>query len=173
MTTNERNTATLLHLSALAQYLFPLANYIIPTVIWSSKKENSPFIDQTGRRVMNFQLSILVYMFLLGIVGVFLVLGALINHGGEFTIDCDEIHIGNFMAQEWTAWFVTGIVSFVLLGILKFAEFVLIIYGAVKASNGLLYSYPLSIPFFKVGSIKEDEKMESSDASNLENHHQS
>ena len=69
MTTNERNTATLLHLSALTQYLFPLANYIIPTVIWSSKKENSPFIDQTGRRVMNFQLSILVYMFLLGIVG--------------------------------------------------------------------------------------------------------
>jgi hypothetical protein len=61
----------------------------------------------------------------------------------------------------------------VLLGILKLAEFVLIIYGAVKASNGLLYSYPLSIPFFKVDSIKEDEKMESSDETNLENHHQS
>lgn len=173
MTTNERNTATLLHLSALTQYLFPLANYIIPTVIWSSKKENSPFIDQTGRRVINFQLSILVYMFLLGIVGVFLVLGALINHGGEFTIDSDEIHIGQLMTQEWTSWFVVGIFSFVLLGILKMAEFVLIIYGAVKASNGLLYSYPLSIPFFKVGSITAEEKNESSYESNVENHHQS
>jgi len=32
---------------------------------------------------------------------------------------------------------------------LKVIEFILIIYGAVKASNGENYKYPLSISFFK------------------------
>jgi len=37
----------------------------------------------------------------------------------------------------------------VLFIFLKIFEFILIIYAAVKASNGERYKYPLTIPFFK------------------------
>ncbi|MFM2231097.1 MAG: hypothetical protein RL607_2355 [Bacteroidota bacterium] len=170
MESNERNTATLLHLSALTQYVFPLANYIVPTLIWSSKKENSIFIDQSGRRVLNFQLSMFLYTMVLGMTGLVLLISALLHHGGEFTIDSESVHFGQFMHQEWTSWFVIGIAALVILAILKTAEFVLIIYGAVKASNGILYTYPLSIPFFKLNTVPTIITESTVNESTTENH---
>ncbi len=42
-----------------------------------------------------------------------------------------------------------GITAVVLFGLLKFVEFFLVIYASIKASNGELYKYPLTIPFIK------------------------
>ena len=53
-TTNNKNIATVLHLSALTQYIIPFGNYIFPIVIWSSKKDESEFVDFSGKQVLNF-----------------------------------------------------------------------------------------------------------------------
>jgi uncharacterized Tic20 family protein len=37
----------------------------------------------------------------------------------------------------------------VLFGLLKVAEFFLIIYASIKTSNGEKYNYPITIPFIK------------------------
>ena len=58
---NEKNTATFIHLSSLLQYIIPFGNYIFPIVIWSAKKEESEFVDYNGKQVLNFQLSIFTY----------------------------------------------------------------------------------------------------------------
>ena len=151
-TTNDKNIATVLHLSTLTQYIIPFGNYILPIVIWSSKKDESEFINDNGKRVMNFQLSIFVYMVLLAIIAVPILLFTIFNnipfealiHDGAGLSDNFELHFNNI-----TGIAVVGIIAAFLFGALKVIEFILIIIGAVKAANGESYKYPLSIPFFK------------------------
>ena len=61
---------------------------------------------------------------------------------------------GDFMRNHFSVENITGIavvaiVAIVIFISLKVAEFFLIIYAAVKASNGEQYKYPLTIPFLK------------------------
>ena len=58
---NERTISSLTHLSALTQYFLPFGNFICPIIIWSSKKNDSEFIDYNGKQILNFQLSIFAY----------------------------------------------------------------------------------------------------------------
>ena len=67
---NERNISTLVHLSTLTQYFIPLGNYIFPIILWSAKKNDSEFIDYNGKQVLNFQLSMLLYSLILGVIAV-------------------------------------------------------------------------------------------------------
>lgn len=74
----------LCHLSALAvlfnglTVVVPIFNILGPLVIWLLKKNESPFIDEQGKRAVNFQISVsiawlvcLPLIFL--VVGVFLI----------------------------------------------------------------------------------------------------
>jgi uncharacterized Tic20 family protein len=60
---NERQWATGCHLSALAGYAFPPAIVIAPLVLWLIKREDGAFIDEQGKEALNFQISILIYIF--------------------------------------------------------------------------------------------------------------
>ena len=60
---NERQWAMGCHLSALAGYVFPPAVVIAPLVLWLLKREDGAFIDDQGREALNFQVSILIYIF--------------------------------------------------------------------------------------------------------------
>lgn len=137
---NEKTTAALLHLSAFAKYLIPFAGIVAPLIIWQTKKHQSDYIDATGKSVINFHLSILVYSFIIAIIIAILFLGNIINYieleraGGEI-IPVNLITI--------------GIVSLIFLGIWTIIEFILIIVGSVKANEGVIYRYPLTISFIK------------------------
>ncbi len=150
-TTNEKNLATFTHLSTLSQYCIPFGNYIFPILIWSSKKDSSEFIDYHGKQVLNFQLSMLLYTLLLAMISIpifiFTVfnnipLNAVVNNHHDFVIN--HLNIENI-----TGVLAIGITAVLLLIGLKVAEFFLIIYASVKASNGEKYKYPLTIPFIK------------------------
>ena len=69
-TSNEKNTATLLQLSLLSQYLIPFGNFIFPLLIWSSKKNESKFVDTHGKQALNFQLSMLLYSLIALIIAI-------------------------------------------------------------------------------------------------------
>lgn len=65
-----------IHLSGLCHYLVPIpgAAIVAPLVLWSMKKEESPFVDENGKEAVNFQISILIY-FLLAAVLCFVLVG--------------------------------------------------------------------------------------------------
>lgn len=44
-----KNTSTIIQLSALTQYFIPLGNLIFPALLWSLKKNESEFVDYNGK----------------------------------------------------------------------------------------------------------------------------
>lgn len=148
-TITEKNTATLMQLSAMSQYFFPLGNFIFPTLIWSMKKKESAFVDANGKQLINFQLSLLVYSLTLVIITIPILLYSIFNNI-DFTLvnDCEWI-VEKFSAGEITGIVMVAIVATLLWGAMKVLEFFLLIYAAVRNSNGEVYKYPLTINFIK------------------------
>ena len=148
-TTSSKNTSVLLQLSALSQYIFPLGNFIFPTLIWSIKKHESKFVDENGKQAINFQLSLLMYSLVLGIIALPIFIYTLFSD-----VSFKMVNDGDWVLEELSAGRITGLViigavaAFIFL-LLKVAEFFLIIHAAVKNSNGENYKYPLTINFIK------------------------
>ncbi len=69
-TLTERNTSAFIHLSIFSQYFFPLGNYLFPIIIWTTKKDQSQFVDQNGKQALNFQLSILMYTLIFALIAI-------------------------------------------------------------------------------------------------------
>jgi hypothetical protein len=149
-TTSENNMATFIHLSTLSQYFIPFGNYIFPILIWSSKKDDSEFIDYNGKQVLNFQLSILLYSLVLAMIAIPILIFTIFNTISFYSI----INEHDFILNHLNIGKITGTVIVALIAILSFiglkvGEFFLIIYAAVKTSNGEKYNYPLTINFIK------------------------
>ena len=149
-TATEKTFATATHLGALTQYFIPFGNFLFPIIIWSSKKNQSEYIDFHGKQIINFQLSILLYSIIMGVVAIPIFIYTFFknipfvefinNHHYKLT----ELNIG-----EDTGFITTALITAFLFVCLKIAEFFLIINGAIKASNGEKYEYPLTIHFIK------------------------
>jgi len=58
---SERNWAMFCHLSTFSSFIIPFGGIIGPLIFWSTKKNESVFIDRNGKSALNFQLSILLY----------------------------------------------------------------------------------------------------------------
>jgi len=76
-TRDARKWAMFVHLAGLAwmTWLLPLIGGVVAVLIlWQIKKDDHPFIDENGRRAINFQLSMLIYTVALAItvIGIFL-----------------------------------------------------------------------------------------------------
>lgn len=79
-TGDDHTWALVLHLSALLHLLgatFPGANIVGPLVIWLIKKPQSPYLDEVGKRVLNFQISWAIYFAVLWLL-VFALIGFLL-----------------------------------------------------------------------------------------------
>ena len=70
----ERQWAMFTHLAGLGGFLIPLGSIAGPLVLWLLRKDRSEMIDQHGREVLNFQISILIY-FTCAVVMAFFVIG--------------------------------------------------------------------------------------------------
>ncbi len=154
ITSNERTISSLTHLSVLTQYFIPFGNFIFPIVIWSSKKNDSEFIDYNGKQTLNFQLSIFMYSLLLLLISIPLLIYGFVNSLTVYphfngNIDFDNLDFHSISHEKITGIILVAIMGIVIFGFLKIIEFILIIIAAVKASNGEYYKYPLTIPFIK------------------------
>lgn len=74
LTETERNWAMLCHLSAFAGFFFPFGAIIGPLICWLTRKDESAWIYVNGKNALNFQLSMLLYIFL-AIPLIFIILG--------------------------------------------------------------------------------------------------
>ena len=60
---NERIYATWMHIAGLSMYIgVPFGHVLVPLILWALKHKESYYIDQQGRDVLNFQLTISFYM---------------------------------------------------------------------------------------------------------------
>ena len=149
-TTTTKNTAALIHLSTLTQYLIPFGNYIFPIVIWSSTKDKSEYINVQGKNAINFQLSLFLYSMVLGLIA-FPILFMTVLKNVSFTtlFNDNEWILSDLNFANLTGIVVVALTAAVCFFTLKVVEFFLIIYASVKSSNGEDFQYPLTIPFIK------------------------
>lgn len=112
MDKNTNTWAMILHLSVFAGYVIPFAGLVAPILIWQLKKEELPGIDDHGKVVANFLISMLIY-------------------GSVCTI---------------LVFVLIGIPLLVVLGIIGV---VFPIIGAIKASNGVVWPYPMMLKIMK------------------------
>jgi uncharacterized Tic20 family protein len=78
-----RTYGMLCHLLAFAGFFVPFGNIIGPLVMWLVKKDEMPFVDDQGKEVLNFQISMTIYTFValllcLILIGIPLLLALLI-----------------------------------------------------------------------------------------------
>ena len=119
-TSTEKNWAMVSHLSSFLGYLLFVGHFAGPLAVLLIKKDESSFIAHHAKESLNFSLSWLIYMGITGAVCFIL----------SFVL------IGILMA-----W--------ILFPLLAVWHLVAIILGAVKASQGKYYYYPMTIRFFK------------------------
>lgn len=105
---DEKGYTSMLHISQFAGILIPFAGFILPVIMWISGKEDSDAVDQHGKVVINWMISLAIY---LTICGVLTVIGI-------------------------------GLVGLIALGILNV---VFVIKGTIKANDGVLWPYPMTI----------------------------
>ena len=71
---NERTWGMLCHVSAFLGTVIPFGHILAPLIIWLIKKDEMPFVADQGKEVLNFQISITIYM-LLSIFLIILLIG--------------------------------------------------------------------------------------------------
>lgn len=60
---DEQTWGVLVHVSALAGLFVPFGNILGPLIVWLVKKDESRFVDENGKRALNFQVTWTVIMF--------------------------------------------------------------------------------------------------------------
>lgn len=143
----ETNTAFLTHLSAFASFIFPLGAILGPLIMWSVNKNKSEFVDENGVEAVNFNISYVLYVFILGALTFPFAFGTIFNN---------LRHVDDFDHFDWHFNFdygfdnLFGILSIgSIIAIIVFIRFILTIVAAVKASRGEVYKYPFTIRFIK------------------------
>lgn len=59
----DKQLIVITHLSQLLSFLTGFGGLIVPLVIWMSKKDEIYEMDEQGKAIVNFQISIMIYAF--------------------------------------------------------------------------------------------------------------
>jgi len=130
-TKNESLWLAVLHLSSIFVIL------IIPLLVWSWKKNQSTKIDEQGRAVLNFQITVTLML-----IGATLLL---VIVGPTSMILMEQMGSGVSAA----AWIPFAIIVLCLISIGIFTTYEGVA-NTIRVMSGKQYHYPLSIPFLKV-----------------------
>ncbi len=127
-----RETAMLAHLSALVGFIFPFGNVLGPLAILLWKGERSSFVADQAKEALNFQISMTLYGFLLGIILAVLWIVGL---------------FGLLLRPDPSvaAFFLLTVPLMLVYAALFIFDLVLIILAAVRANSGVRYRYPLTL----------------------------
>ncbi len=123
----------LMNLSALAFIFHPLLGVIIPTVMWILKKDKIKLVDDSGRKLISFQITWTILLYSLQLI---------VTQGQYFSFDI-----------QLTQWLPVLLQKFSIVGVclafLYLYNIVLIIINTRRNSNGLKSRYIPSIPILR------------------------
>ena len=144
---HQKNIATFIHLSTFSRFIIPLGNFIGPLILWIANKDKSEFVDTHGKQAINFQISILLYAIILGMITIPLFIFNLFNGLDFIDIDTfDSIHLS--LTKPSPLLYITGGLGFIaVIGFIL--ELVFIVKASLAAKDGENYKYPLTINFLK------------------------
>src|ERR1700710_2984477 len=57
----QRLWAMAAHLSAFAYYFSLIGHIVGPLIVWLSKRDGNPFVDDQAKEALNFQISVTIY----------------------------------------------------------------------------------------------------------------
>ena len=101
------------HLSQMLTYVTGFGGLLVPLILWLTQKDKVEGMDEHGKAIVNFQLSMIIYAIIC--IPLILLLGL-------------------------------GILGLIVVGIISF---VFPIINGIRANNGEIPSYPLSIRFIQ------------------------
>jgi len=152
---HQRNLAAIIHASTLTKYFIPFGNFLLPLVLWMSNRKDYQFVDYNGKQALNFQMSLLLYSIILGIISVPFFLGFLpnifeggilnVHHFNELNIFDFHINSDNFSIGRFWPLGITGLLQAALFVI----NIVYTILATLKTNEGEMFKYPLTIKFIK------------------------
>jgi uncharacterized Tic20 family protein len=128
-TGNEHLWLALLHISSAVSFVF------IPLVLWSWKKDQSYKIDQQGRLVINFQITVMLILFSFALILMVAPAFWMMTQG----MDQDSGILGNLF---------TLLPPIPILFLALFTTYQAVV-NTVRSLSGKPIHYPLSIPFVK------------------------
>ena len=70
ITKHERNLAAIIHASTFSKYIIPFGNFLLPLILWTANKKEHKFVDYNGKQALNFQISLLLYSIVLGMISI-------------------------------------------------------------------------------------------------------
>jgi uncharacterized protein len=74
MSQDERTWGMACHLAALAMFVVPsIGNILGPLIVWLIQKDKYPFVDSQGKEALNFNISVTIYAYALGILSLTIV----------------------------------------------------------------------------------------------------
>ena len=156
LTKHERNLSAVIHASTFSRFFIPFGNFLLPLVLWLANRKENAFVDYNGKQVLNFQISLLLYSVILGMISVPFVLGFLPNifEGGILNIrDFNEFN--NISFHFDSDWFRLGrfLWPIGITGMLQLSLFIInIVYtilGTIRTNEGEEFKYPITIKFIK------------------------
>ena len=137
---NQASHAAIIHISSFSSLIgIPFGSIVGPLITWMIWRNQSKFADENGKEAINFNLSILLYQFLVVIIGLIMFLTPILKIS---TTDNDS-QLGMILSLPGLWLFLTG------LGLLSLIRIILVLVATIKAGNGELYHYPLSIRIVK------------------------
>jgi len=156
VTKHERNLSALIHASTFSKYFIPFGNFIIPLVLWTANKKEYAFVDHNGKQALNFQISLLLYSILIGIVSLPFFIGGFLPN----IFDFDHFGLSNMHSFrninfnfDTNDFFGPWMIPIGFLGLAQSAVFIVnIVYtilATIRTNEGLHFEYPLTIKFIK------------------------
>lgn len=156
LTKHERNLSALIHASTFSKFFFPFGNFVIPLVLWTASKKEYEFVDHNGKQALNFQISLLLYSIVLGIISAPFLVGFFpdildfgffgfdqLNNFNNLDIhfDSDNLNFG--------AWMLPLGIAGLAQGALFIVNIVYTILATVRTNEGQEFNYPITINFIK------------------------
>ena len=132
-----RQWAMFLHFSLLAVFVIPPVGLVAPIIIWQVKKDDLPEINTHGKIVVNWLISAFIYVVCL------IVLFVLFSVFFHLIL----MHLNEDISM--IVFPISTIIPTIFWLIFFILTFIFPIIGGIKASNGKVWRYPLSLRILK------------------------
>lgn len=152
---HEKNLSAAIHVSTFGRLFVPFGNILLPLVLWLANRNDSAFVDYNGKQALNFQISMLLYSVVFGVISIPFFFGFfpdLFDHG--FMNWGNWNHFDGFqMNFDWDDFPFRRIWPLGFAGLIPIALFIVnVVYtilATLRTNEGQVFKYPISIPFIK------------------------
>jgi len=156
LTKHERNLSAIIHASTFSKYFIPFGNFILPLILWMANKKEYEFVDYNGKQALNFQISMLLYSIIAGLISIPFFIGFWPEvFDGDFfgfhrlsDLNNLNIHISSDDFRFGRLFWPVGVTGIIQAG-LVIVNVVYSILATIRTNEGERFQYPFTIKFIK------------------------